>query len=235
SIRTDEICTELGPGVIASNQVQPFPSYVDTRPFHRISDVCSEKHDLKLLIYGTWYMYCGEFLANAWQGVTKPDSYSSNLMPSQRKVNETHRPDSAWGIWDLFQSILKALKEVGAQHGSLSIVDVNVATRWVLGHPFVGAVLIGARLGISDHAEENKKVFSFSLTAQDNEDLENALAQSNSRRIISAIEDWGGISLIRLLYHYNQLFRHSSHSAVNLNRSRIHRSSQPGLNRGTRS
>ncbi|KAG5651800.1 hypothetical protein H0H81_007359 [Sphagnurus paluster] len=72
AIRTDEICTQLGPGAVVSNQVQvrllfaprrttyqirrlnfvvQF-SIIDTRPLHGMADVC-EKHGLKLLTYGT--------------------------------------------------------------------------------------------------------------------------------------------------------------------------------------
>ncbi|KAG6848842.1 hypothetical protein H0H93_013562 [Arthromyces matolae] len=79
TIRTDEICTQLGPGVIVSNQVQF--SIVDTRPLHGMADVC-EKHEIKLLTYGT---LCGGFLADKWLGQPEPDLYSGNLTPSQRK------------------------------------------------------------------------------------------------------------------------------------------------------
>jgi aryl-alcohol dehydrogenase-like predicted oxidoreductase len=47
----------------------------------------------------------------------------------------------AWGNWQLFQELLAVLRVIGDRHGGLSIA--NVATRWVLDHPFVGAVLIG--------------------------------------------------------------------------------------------
>lgn len=47
----------------------------------------------------------------------------------------------AWGTWELFQSLLTVLRMIGDQHGGLSIA--NIATRWVLDHPFVGAVIIG--------------------------------------------------------------------------------------------
>lgn len=47
----------------------------------------------------------------------------------------------AWGDWKLFQSLLRVLKDIGNLHGGLSIS--NVATRWVLDHPWVGAILIG--------------------------------------------------------------------------------------------
>ena len=46
----------------------------------------------------------------------------------------------AWGSWELFQALLVVLKSIANQHGK-SIA--NIATRWVLDHPFVGAVIIG--------------------------------------------------------------------------------------------
>ena len=47
----------------------------------------------------------------------------------------------AWGDWELFQTLLSVLRMIGDRHGGASIA--NVATRWVLDHPFVGAVLVG--------------------------------------------------------------------------------------------
>lgn len=47
----------------------------------------------------------------------------------------------AWGNWSLFQTLLGVLRSIGDRHGGVSIA--NVATRWVLDHPFVGAVLVG--------------------------------------------------------------------------------------------
>ena len=79
TIRTDEICTQLGPGAIVSNQVQvefssPFSgvwltsydqfSIIDNRPLHGMADVC-ERHGLKLLTYGTlvrlWVLLLNRF------------------------------------------------------------------------------------------------------------------------------------------------------------------------------
>lgn len=48
----------------------------------------------------------------------------------------------AWGSWELFQSLLSTLRTIGDSHGGRSIA--NIATRWVLDHSFVGAVIIGA-------------------------------------------------------------------------------------------
>lgn len=81
--------------------------------------------------------------------------------------------------------------------------------RWVLDHPFVGGVLIGthilsairgllpnrfvsgARLGITEHFTDNAKVFNFRLSPQDRADIEEILARSNSRRLITTIGDCG--------------------------------------------
>lgn len=46
-----------------------------------------------------------------------------------------------WGDWTLFQRLLNVLRRVGDRHSGASIA--NIAVRWVLDHPFVGAVLVG--------------------------------------------------------------------------------------------
>jgi diketogulonate reductase-like aldo/keto reductase len=113
----------------------------------------------------------------------------------------------SWGSWELFQSLLRVLRLIGDRHGGLSIA--NIATRWVLDHPYVGGVLIGthifpllrililnrivsgARLGITEHFTDNAKVFNFRLAPQDRADIEEILARSNSRRLITTIGDCG--------------------------------------------
>ncbi|KAJ2918781.1 hypothetical protein MD484_g1594, partial [Candolleomyces efflorescens] len=181
TIHTDEICTQLGPGVIVSNQVQF--SVIDTRPLHGMSDVCA-KHGLKLLTYGT---LCGGFLADKWLGQPEPDPYSGDLTPSQRKYLDMIV--KAWGSWELFQSLLLVLRRIGDKHGGRSVS--NIATRWVLDHPFVGAVIIGARLGLSEHPDDNSKASGFHLTDGDQAQIEAILEQSNGRRIITTIGDCG--------------------------------------------
>ncbi|KAI0071795.1 Aldo/keto reductase [Panus rudis PR-1116 ss-1] len=181
AIRTDEICTELGPRAIVSNQVQF--SIIDTRPLHGMNHVC-EKHGIRLLTYGT---LCGGFLADQWLNQPEPDLYSGNLTPSQRKYLDVIT--NAWGNWDLFQSLLAVLRNIGDRHGGLSIA--NIATRWVLDHPFVGAVIVGARLGLSDHLSENSRVFGFTLTDADNSEIENILKRSNGYRMIVTMGDCG--------------------------------------------
>jgi len=113
----------------------------------------------------------------------------------------------AWGDWALFQSLLAVLRDIGDRHGGLSIA--NIATRWVLDHPFVGAVIIGkehhllskrrfisdflgVRLGVSEHLDDNDRVFDFRLNEEDNCAIEAVQARSNGRRMITMIGDCGG-------------------------------------------
>ncbi|KAH7924131.1 Aldo keto reductase [Leucogyrophana mollusca] len=179
--RTGQICTQLGPGFIVSNQVQF--SLIDTRPLHGMADVC-ETHNVKLLTYGT---LCGGFLSDKWLNQPEPDLYSGNLTPSQRKYLDMIL--KAWGNWALFQSLLAVLRDIGNRHGGLSIA--NIATRWVLDHHFVGAVIIGARLGVSEHPVDNQQVYGFRLSEDDNRAIEAVQDRSNGRRMISTIGDCG--------------------------------------------
>lgn len=181
SIRTDEICTDLGPGVIVSNQVQF--SLIDTRPLTSMAAVC-EKHNVKLLTYGT---VCGGLLSDQWLYAQEPDPYSDHLTPSQRKYLDMIL--KAWGDWSLFQKLLVTLRSIGDAHGGVSIA--NVATRWVLDHPFVGAVIIGARLGITNHANDNKGVMGLRLTEADRNAINEILQQSNGPQLITSIGDCG--------------------------------------------
>ena len=50
---------------------------------------------------------------------------------------------------------------------------------------------VGARLGLSEHPDENKDVYGFHLTMQDNCAIEAVLKHSNSRTIITSIGDCG--------------------------------------------
>jgi len=60
------------------------------------------------------------------------------LTPSQKKYLDIIL--TAWGSWSLFQQLLVTLRKIGDQH---HVSIANVATRWVLDHDIVGAVLIG--------------------------------------------------------------------------------------------
>ncbi|RDX50104.1 aldo/keto reductase [Lentinus brumalis] len=181
TIHMDEICTELGPGSIVSNQVQF--SLIDMRPLSMMAEVC-HKHNVKLLTYGT---LCGGFLSDSWLGKEEPDLYSGSLTPSQRKYLDMIV--KAWGSWSLFQSLLSLLRSIADKYEGTSIA--NIATRWVLDHSFVGAVIIGVRMGVSEHTDENRKVYGFRLSADDRAAIQGVLLQSNGPELIRTIGDCG--------------------------------------------
>ena len=84
---------------------------------------------------------------------------------------------AAIGGWDVFQGILRAAQAVARRHG---VSIANVATRWVLDHPAVGAVIVGARLGENEHRDDNALTFSFTLDAEDHAVLDAALARATA-------------------------------------------------------
>ncbi|KAH9940483.1 aldo/keto reductase [Epithele typhae] len=180
SERMDEICGTLDPGAIVSNQVQF--SLIDVRPRYGMGAVC-QRHGVKLLTYGT---VCGGFLSDSWLNKAEPDPYSGTLTPSQRKYLDMII--KAWGSWTLFQTLLSTLKAIADKY---SVSVANVATRWVLDHDFVGAVLIGVRMGVSEHAEDNLHVYGFRLDAEDRVAIDEVLAQSKGSQLIESIGDCG--------------------------------------------
>ena len=92
----------------------------------------------------------------------------------------------SWGGWNLFQKLLTVLKEIAEKHG---VSIPNVAVRYVLEQPSVAGVIVGARLGISEHLEENAKVFNFNLDAEDYDKI-NSIA-TESRDLFKFIGDCG--------------------------------------------
>lgn len=95
----------------------------------------------------------------------------------------------SWGDWDLFQELLSTLKAIGVKH---KVSVSNVATRWVLDFPYVGAVIVGARMGISEHTEENIASLGWSLDEEDRQALERILAKSRRHETFEATGDCGG-------------------------------------------
>ncbi|KAH0489780.1 hypothetical protein TgHK011_001278 [Trichoderma gracile] len=164
---------------VHTNQVQF--SLVDSRPTIKMTIAC-EKHNIKLLTYGT---LCGGFLADKWLGRPEPDVYDGSITPSQRKYFEMIR---SWGGWDLFQKLLAVLRVIASKH---RVSISNVATRWVLDFPYVGAVIVGARMGISDHINENLASFGWSLDQSDLDMIEEVLKQSRRYEMFRDIGDCG--------------------------------------------
>ena len=91
-----------------------------------------------------------------------------------------------WGDWDLFQELLRALKRVADRH-QVSIADV--AMRYILDRPAVAGVIVGVRLGIADHIEDNARLFAIELNPGDLGEIESVLSRSHD--LYRAIGDCG--------------------------------------------
>lgn len=94
----------------------------------------------------------------------------------------------AWGGWALFQELLETLSRIATKY---NVSVSNVAVRWVLDHEFVGAAIIGARMGVSEHTEENLKVFGFKLDEDDQASITNVLICCRGREMFDAMGDCG--------------------------------------------
>jgi aryl-alcohol dehydrogenase-like predicted oxidoreductase len=149
---------------IVSNQVQY--SIVDGRPEVKMAQFCRD-NKASLLAYGT---ICGGLLSERYLG--KPEPYNLDTA----SLKKYKRMIDAWGGWQLFQELLSILKGI-AQHHGVSIE--NVATRYILDKPAVAGVIIGARLGIADHRDDNARVFGFRLDKDDNGSIEEVCKKSN--------------------------------------------------------
>ncbi|BAY99157.1 aldo/keto reductase [Tolypothrix tenuis PCC 7101] len=170
-----QIIVEAGIKIV-SNQVQF--SLVDRRPEVNMIEFC-QQHDIKLFTYGT---VCGGWLSEKYLGKTEPRGFDLTTVSLKKYKNMI----DAWGGWQLFQELLTTLKSIADKH---KVSISNVAVRYILDKPSVGGVIVGARLGISEHIEDNAKVFSFNL---DEEDLNKIDAvSSQSRDLYQLIGDCG--------------------------------------------
>ncbi|GAB4386352.1 MAG: aldo/keto reductase [Elainellaceae cyanobacterium] len=152
---------------IVSNQVQY--SLIDRRPQMAMAQFC-EKHGIKLFAYGS---LCGGLLSEAYLGKREPGRWDLSTA-SQRKYKQMI---DAWGGWNLFQKLLATLNEIAQKH---QVSIANLAVRYVLDQPAVGGVIVGARLGIAEHIQDNARVFQLTLDSDDLAQIEAILNQSNN-------------------------------------------------------
>jgi aryl-alcohol dehydrogenase-like predicted oxidoreductase len=174
---TERLATIIDNGIkIVSNQVQY--SLIDRRPQIRMAQFCRE-HGVQLLAYGT---VCGGLLSNRFLGAPeprRPQLDTASLQKYKRVID-------AWGGWEMFQKLLAALDEVARKHAA---GIANVATRYILDQPAVAGVILGTRLGLSAHIEDNARAFNVQLDADDLSRIESVLA--NSRDLFAVIGDCG--------------------------------------------
>jgi aryl-alcohol dehydrogenase-like predicted oxidoreductase/enamine deaminase RidA (YjgF/YER057c/UK114 family) len=149
---------------IVSNQV--CWSLLDTRPRARMAAYALQE-GVSLLAYGT---VAGGFLSDRWLDRAEPN-WDALETWSQMKYGRFVRTA---GGWDGLQRVLRAARAVADRHG---VSIANVACRYVLEQPSVGGIIVGARLGSSEHIDDTLRLFSFSLSDEDHAELESAVAQ----------------------------------------------------------
>ena len=148
---------------VLTNQVSF--SLLDRRAAGEMSTFCV-RHGVKLLAYGT---LAGGLLSERWLGVPEP---AADQIGDWSK-SKYKRFIDAIGGWTVFQGILQVVAGIARKHG---VSIANVAERWVLDHPAVAAVIVGARLGERQHRADNLRTFDFAFDAGDRAAIEIALA-----------------------------------------------------------
>jgi len=143
---------------IVSNQVSV--SVLDARALGPMSDFCLTRN-VRLLAYGT---LLGGFLTEAWLGHDEPD-WDRLETWSQMKYGRFIR---AAGGWSAFQQLLRRVDEVATKHG---VPMAAVASRAVLDHEAVAAIIVGTRLSKSAHIADTLAVFDLVLDEEDRKTL----------------------------------------------------------------
>jgi aryl-alcohol dehydrogenase-like predicted oxidoreductase/enamine deaminase RidA (YjgF/YER057c/UK114 family) len=150
---------------IATNQV--CFSLLDRRAAREMSAFCAES-GVRLLAYGT---LAGGLLSERWLGQPEP---AADTIVDWSKMKYKRFIDAIGG-WPVLQTLLGALQGVARRH---RVSIANVATRWVLEHEAVAAVIVGARLGEREHRADNLALFCFSLDDLDRAEIDAALASA---------------------------------------------------------
>ena len=161
---------------IVSNQVQY--SILDQRP-EKIMIPFFIKYGIQILSYGT---LLGGFFSEKYLNVDEPTRADLTTASLQKYKNMI----DIWGGWQLFQELLEVLSIISKKH-NCSIA--NIATRFILDKPQVAGVIIGARLGITDHRKDNSKVFDLKLDQNDISLISTITSKSND--LFNAIGDCG--------------------------------------------
>ena len=192
NFNTEATKAMLAAGVsISTLQVQY--SLLDYRPEKELIPMC-KANNIHLLCYGT---VAGGFLSERWLNVAEPNPPFENrsLVKYRLMIEE-------FGGWELFQELLKTLKQIADRH---QVSITNVATRYILDQPAVGGAIIGTRH--SRYLQENTKVFEFVLTPADYSEIGNVLRQRKGPIgdvfDIERIKDGPHGSIMR--YNLNQL------------------------------
>lgn len=160
---TSHLQMVLSSGIkVVTNQI--CYSLLDQRAAKGMTQFC-QKNGVKILAFGT---LAGGFLTERWLGHSEPKQEQLTTwsqMKYKRFIEEA-------GGWELFQQLLSVLKKVAKKY---QVSIANIASRYILEQPAVGGVIIGARLGESEHLSSNLRLFQFTLDEDSKTRIGNAL------------------------------------------------------------
>ena len=146
---------------IVSNQI--CHSLIDQRANNEMVKICKQ-YGTKILAFGT---LAGGFLTDKW--LDKPEPSLAELSTwSEMKYK---RFIDAAGGWKIHQNLLKTVKQIADKH---QVSIANISCRYILENPEVASIIIGARLGESEHIEDNKRILNIDLDLEDLEAIKNA-------------------------------------------------------------
>jgi aryl-alcohol dehydrogenase-like predicted oxidoreductase/enamine deaminase RidA (YjgF/YER057c/UK114 family) len=149
---------------IVTNQV--CYSLLDQRAAGAMTELCLAR-GVKILAFGT---LAGGFLTERWVGVDEP---AMDALETWSQMKYKRFIDAAGG-WGRFQDLLEAVEAAAKR---LGVSMANVASRYVLEAPAVGGVIVGARLGRSEHIDDTLRLFDFELDEASVSEIQDALAR----------------------------------------------------------
>lgn len=160
---TEHLAMVLASGIeVVSNQVSF--SLLDRRAGRAMADLCNER-GVGLLAYGT---LGGGLLTGRWLGRDEP---AQGELSTWSEMKYKRFLDVAGG-WEKLQEVLSALAAAAER---LDVSMANVACRWVLEQPGISGIIVGARLGESEHIEENRRLLAFELDERSRTEIAAAL------------------------------------------------------------
>lgn len=148
---------------IVANQV--CYSLLDQRAAGAMTKLCQER-GVKILAFGT---VAGGFFSERWLGEPEP---GMDALETWSQMKYKRFIDTAGG-WSRYQALLSALARAARR---LEVSIANVACRYMLEAPAVGGIIVGARLGRSEHIEETAGLFGFAIDEESREEIDAAVA-----------------------------------------------------------
>ena len=139
---------------VVSNQI--CYSLLDQRAAGDMTKTCKEL-SIGILAFGT---VGGGFLSERWLGRPEPamDQLSNwSLMKYKRFIDQA-------GGWSRFQQLLQLLDTISEKN---ACTISQLATRYMLDQEAVAGIIIGARLGESEHLAQNLQVLNIELSPTD--------------------------------------------------------------------